>query len=95
MKLKVFVNQRHINKGVTSGASCPIALALKDQGFKDVDVSDSEISFTTEAGNDISINPTAKAYRFINRFDGGYDNYGNATISGKDAVKPTVFTFEF
>lgn len=37
--MKISVNRTDIRNGKKFGANCPIALALKRQGFKNVDVS--------------------------------------------------------
>jgi len=44
--VKVKVTQEHISKGTpNNGSCCPIALALKDMGYQDVEVNIDDITF--------------------------------------------------
>lgn len=82
LKVTVKVTQEHINKGkVQNENSCPIALALKEQGFKGVAVPGG--TFTLKVGKfHPSYTLPKKADQFVDTFD----------YEGK--VKPFEFTAE-
>ena len=71
MQLKIFVSQDNIKNGVPgSPVKCPIALALKESGYKDVYVDELDISL--RKGEDIvlySWSLSRPALLFIYRFD--------------------------
>jgi hypothetical protein len=69
LKLTVKVTKEHIKKGtVWSDDSCPIALALKDQGFKGVFVPGEQ--FTVKFGKfNLTYGLPVKADLFIEKFD--------------------------
>jgi len=69
MKIKIKVNSKHIKNGTSDTDSCPIALALMDNGYKDVSVDTDSIEFTTKRGNSLKLVPYAKVKKFINTFD--------------------------
>ncbi|ANA87336.1 hypothetical protein PBI_KAMPE_104 [Gordonia phage Kampe] len=72
--MKVTVTQEHIDKGKRwEICNCPIALALKEKGFNNVEVSTFEISASKH--NDLMINHyrvPSVAKRFIKSFDDGH-----------------------
>ena len=82
MKIKVKVKKEHINKGKRGVCQlCPIALALKDMGYKYVVVSGLAIDFY-HGNNQYFVSNTNKVVNFITTFD----------REGKNAVKPVEFT---
>lgn len=68
------VTANHIKKGQTTGngrrtQTCPIALSIRSRGYKDVNVVDTFILFTTKNGAKEMLQTPANVQRFINRSD--------------------------
>jgi hypothetical protein len=64
--MKVKVTKTHIMNGKKENAKrCPLALALREQGFKNVSVADRSV----QIGGDFY--DVRRGMRFINRFDEG------------------------
>lgn len=69
-KVKVVVTQKHIDNGVQEDAySCPIALALVDYGFDEVEVDGGEEVKFREYGAAHQCRLPPSAQEFIGRFD--------------------------
>lgn len=69
---KVKVTAEHIKKGLKEDpCNCPIALALKDAGYKEVLVRGSEIEFDSTNGYAICIAAGTRIDLFIDDFDSG------------------------
>ena len=85
MKLSFYVpvTENHIRRGKPESADrCPIALSLKELGFKVIGVTDDTLEFQTKKGTEFNVVTPKVAANFINKFD----------QQGKDSVQP--FTFE-
>lgn len=67
-KLKIRVLARHIEHGKRGSESCPIALALRENGFKRAWVSSDSWSKTSN-GQERSL--PKEAHKFINGYDSG------------------------
>jgi hypothetical protein len=69
MRKLIKVSSEHIKKGTpVGGRLCPIALALKDAGFTDVDVDDESIQATKD-GLFIYTGTPKRAATFVRKFD--------------------------
>jgi hypothetical protein len=70
-KLKVSVTQKHIDKGKPHNPEyCPIAYAMRDLGFKDLDVGGSDVTGTLGGFTTTYYGP-AKNDIFVQKFDSG------------------------
>lgn len=80
--MEIEVTQQDINKGIKGDiCNCPIALALKRNGFKNVEVNGSDADFNVMPDIFVSLPLPKKAQTFVTKFD----------EEGKEAVKPFGF----
>jgi hypothetical protein len=70
--VKIHVTQEHIEKGRSSYAHCPIALAMKDAGFKAPRVWKDRASWIGRTGIRRRKRLPRKAVEFVARFDSDY-----------------------
>lgn len=68
--MKIEVTQKHIDSGQHHSSFCPIALALWDEGYKNIFVTRNEIYFKGDLRT-FKYAPTQKIRRFIDRYDNG------------------------
>jgi hypothetical protein len=91
--MKISVTQKHIDRASKLFTNptkfvcktCPIALAVKDQTHRAVDVGYSSLKYKTSSGNPKIVNLPEKAKKFVETFD----NYVNGSRK-----LPRPFTFE-
>ena len=72
----VEVTQENINQGVSNGNSCPVALAMQDKGFKNVQVTDwcifcDQQPTPLQLYTRVCIKVDSPVTQWINDFDGG------------------------
>jgi hypothetical protein len=81
MQKVISVTQKHINKGIREERdSCPVALALLDNGFDFVSVDQISIDWRIN-NNAVNVASPRSVARFVTKFD----------KLGKKAVKPFNF----
>jgi hypothetical protein len=84
MRIKINVTQEHIDKGIRGNTKyCPIARAVKQEGFTDVDVDGETVDWADKCGNYFSVTLPPIAEQFVHDFD------------DKMEVKPISFTLTF
>ena len=74
MKTRIKVLQKHIDYG-TAGSTifCPIALALRAKGYKNVDVDDLEVRLCVKRSSKrLYANLPRRAKTFIEKYDNGF-----------------------
>lgn len=80
--MKIKITENHIKKGKPANTyCCPIALALKENGYEDPTVGASK-AYAVKDGNMISLKLSDSAIRFIKKFD------------KNEKVEPFEFEFE-
>lgn len=62
------VNNSHIGRGMHNNKFCPVALALKENGFRDVRVNPEDMSFIWDNEKYTSLLPK-RVKRFVSKFD--------------------------
>jgi len=70
LQFKLNITKNNIKNGDPGNAAkCPVALALKDLGFKDIHVSIDSMSFITKNDTEIIVTMPKKVFTFICKFD--------------------------
>ena len=71
--MKIQVTQEHIDKGhVVRACLCPIALAVKDKGYKFASVGPTEVSYSNSQEESSTEGLPSEAIAFVQSFDSGH-----------------------